>query len=79
MRDAIVMLPINDLNPNIDQPRKHFDKERLKELADSITQNGVIQPIIVTRTKRDTKSLRRTPLAGCRLAGLKTIPPLCEN
>jgi len=80
VRDAIVMLPINDLNPNIDQPRKHFDKERLKELADSITQNGVIQPIIVTRYETGYKIVageRRWRAA--RLAGLKTIPSIVRE
>lgn len=80
VRDAIIMLPINDLNPNIDQPRKHFDKERLKELADSISQNGVIQPIIVTRFETGYKIVageRRWRAA--RLAGLKTIPSIVRE
>ncbi len=80
VRDAIVMLPIHDLNPNVDQPRKHFDKERLQDLADSIAQNGVIQPIIATRYESGYKIVageRRWRAA--RLAGLKTIPTIVRE
>ena len=40
-------LPINDIEPNKDQPRKTFDEGALQELADSITQHGVLQPLLV--------------------------------
>ncbi|WP_373355336.1 ParB/RepB/Spo0J family partition protein [Pseudoroseicyclus sp. CXY001] len=40
-------LPIERIRPNPDQPRRHFDEAELKELADSVTRRGVIQPIIV--------------------------------
>ncbi len=80
VRDAIVLLPIHDLNPNVDQPRKHFDQERLQELADSIAQNGVIQPIIATRYESGYKIVageRRWRAA--RLAGLTTIPAIVRE
>ena len=41
-------LPIEALEPNRDQPRKRFDEDRLRELADSIEAQGIIQPIVVT-------------------------------
>ena len=46
------MVPIEKLTPNPDQPRRHFDEERLQELAESIRSRGVIQPLIV-RPKGD--------------------------
>jgi len=41
-------LPIEELSPSPDQPRKHFDETALSELAESIKANGIIQPIVVT-------------------------------
>ena len=48
-RDSVVDLKINDISPNNGQPRKNFNDEALNELASSIEENGVIQPIIVQR------------------------------
>ncbi|MFD1954654.1 ParB/RepB/Spo0J family partition protein [Paenibacillus thailandensis] len=45
--DKVVEIPLSQLRPNPYQPRKHFDDESIKELAESIKQHGVIQPIIV--------------------------------
>lgn len=46
------LVPVEAISPNPDQPRRHFDAVALNELADSIRQKGVIQPLIV-REKRD--------------------------
>lgn len=43
----IIMLDVNEIRPNPYQPRKYFDFASLQELADSIKQNGVMQPISV--------------------------------
>ena len=43
-------LPIEQLSPNPDQPRKHFDADGLKELSESIKEQGVLQPIIVNKS-----------------------------
>ena len=40
-----VQLRLDDIEPNRDQPRRTFDEEALAELADSISQHGVIQPL----------------------------------
>src|SRR5450756_928962 len=80
MRDAIIRLSINELNPNVDQPRKYFDKERLQGLAESIKQNGIIQPIIVTHSEtgyRIVAGERRWRAA--RMAGLKEIPAIVRE
>jgi ParB family chromosome partitioning protein len=46
-RRAIQMMPIASIEPHLDQPRRHFDEEALEELAASIRQRGLIQPIVV--------------------------------
>ncbi|MEO8504209.1 MAG: ParB/RepB/Spo0J family partition protein [Acidobacteriota bacterium] len=69
-------LPIDQLKPNRKQPRQHFDEEQLKELADSIRTQGVIQPIVVTPDPTGTYTI----VAGerrwraSRLAGLTNVP-----
>jgi len=77
---GIVELRINDIEPNAEQPRKFFDDEKLIQLADSIKQHGIIQPIIV---KRDNNIY--TIIAGerrwraAKLAGLTRIPVLVKD
>lgn len=74
-------LNIDEIRPNPYQPRMHFDPEQLAELAQSIQQNGVIQPIIV----RQSSILGYELLAGERrlraskLAGLHTIPAVIKD
>ncbi|HOM02282.1 MAG TPA: ParB/RepB/Spo0J family partition protein [Acetivibrio sp.] len=72
---GVVEVKINDVEPNSSQPRKYFDTEKLEQLAESIRQHGVVQPIIVRR-ENDTYKIvageRRWRAA--RLAGLTTIP-----
>jgi ParB family chromosome partitioning protein len=46
-RGGIQMMPVSSIEPHLDQPRRHFDEEALEELADSIRQRGLIQPIVV--------------------------------
>ena len=48
-KEEIVMLKISELRSNPYQPRKNFDEEALKELAESIKEHGVIQPIIAKK------------------------------
>ena len=42
-------LKINEVEPNIGQPRKYFDDEKLAQLAESIKKHGVVQPLIVQK------------------------------
>lgn len=46
-RDVILEIPLKSIRPNPFQPRKHFDEEALHELAESIKNDGLIQPIVV--------------------------------
>jgi ParB family chromosome partitioning protein len=69
-------IDIDLIAPNPEQPRTHFEPERLRELADSIRQHGIIQPLIVTRDKEGSYRLvageRR--LQAARLADLEVVP-----
>ena len=46
-RDVILEIPLRDIRPNPFQPRKHFDEDALAELAESIKNDGLLQPIVV--------------------------------
>ncbi len=67
---------INKIEPNTNQPRKAFDEDSMQELADSIRQHGLIEPLIVKKVNEDFYSIiageRRWRAA--RMAGLKDIP-----
>ena len=49
--DSIFWVEIEKIKPNPYQPRKEFDEVKLKDLADSIRQYGVLQPLVVTRNE----------------------------
>ena len=76
----IINIDLNKIEPNIDQPRKDFNEETILELAESIKEVGVIQPIIVS----DEGSFYRI-IAGerrwraSRIAGLTEIPVIIKN
>ena len=79
-KDSVVELKINDISPNEGQPRKDFAEDALQELADSIKENGVIQPIIVQKKGsgyRIVAGERRW--RASRLAGLKVIPAIVRD
>ena len=79
-KDSVVELKINDISPNSEQPRKRFNEDDLQELADSIKENGVIQPIIVSKRGsgyRIVAGERRW--RASRLAGLKVIPAIVRD
>ncbi len=78
--DSVVELKINDIHPNSGQPRKAFNEEGLRELADSIIENGIIQPIIVAKRGtgyRIVAGERRWRAA--RIAGLSVIPSIVRE
>lgn len=67
---------IDKIEPNPEQPRKHFDENRLQHLAESIAEKGIIQPLLVSRAKGNRFRLiageRR--LRAARMAGLEEVP-----
>lgn len=72
----LLMLKPDDIIPNNNQPRKHFDTYELQSLADSISANGIIQPLTVRKTDGGKYLLiageRR--LRAAKLAGLRRVP-----
>lgn len=74
--NSAVKLGINEIEPNRDQPRKLFDEKALSELAKSIEQNGIIQPLLVRPMSDGSYQLvageRRWRAA--RMAGLTEVP-----
>ncbi|SHO54259.1 ParB/RepB/Spo0J family partition protein [Anaerocolumna xylanovorans] len=74
------LIPINEIEPNRKQPRKHFDEDAIQELSESIKQYGVIQPLIVQKRDKYYEIIageRRWRAA--KLAGLKEIPVIIKN
>ena len=75
--NRIHMLPIERISPNPRQPRRHFPEQPLRELADSIRQHGVLQPLSVQKTPEGyvlVAGERRLRAAG--MAGLTHVPCL---
>ena len=73
-------IALSDIDPNPEQPRREFDKAALEQLAESIRQAGVLQPLLLTR-----EGARYRIVAGerryraARLAGLTTVPCLVRD
>lgn len=78
--NEVVEINLDELRPNPYQPRKVFDEEALNELASSIKEHGVFQPIIVKKTIKgyDIVAGERRYRAS-KLAGLKKIPAIIKD
>lgn len=80
-KEEVLDLPLNELRPNPYQPRKTFDEQSLKELANSIERSGVFQPIIVRRSQIKGYEIiageRR--FRASKLAGKTDIPAIIRN
>ena len=74
-KDNISEIDISNIYPNKKQPRKNFEEKDIKELSDSIKNQGLIQPIVVRETEKDTYEI----IAGerrwraCQMAGLHSV------
>ena len=75
--DTLKTLKITNVEPNRDQPRKRFDQEALEELAASIKEYGLIQPIVVT--KKDGYYSIVAGWRASKLAGLTEIPAIIRE
>ena len=73
-------LPISQIDPNLSQPRKAFDADKLNELAESIRQKGLLQPILVVKEGQRYRIIAgERRYRACRLAGFETIPCLVRD
>ena len=78
--ETVVFVSLDDVRPNSAQPRKVFDQEALQDLASSIREHGVIQPVLLRPAKTGYELVageRRWRAA--RLAGLKQIPAIVRD
>lgn len=74
-KEAVLNIPLQEIFPNPHQPRRNFDEEKLAELAASVKQHGVVQPVIVIKTDKGYELVageRRWRAA--QLAGLGELP-----
>lgn len=80
-QERIQKIAVEDLEPNPDQPRQHFDRQALEQLADSVKQYGIIQPLVVTPVATGKYAI----IAGERrwrsaqMAGLAKVPAVVRT
>lgn len=78
--DVIIYANINDIKPNAAQPRKRFDEDKIRELAESIKANGVIQPLIVRPAENGYELVAgERRWRASRIAGLKKVPCIIRH
>lgn len=82
-RDDLIVCGIEEVYPNKEQPRKHFDEEKLNELVASIKEKGVIQPITVRKRKSNDGAYQiitgERRWRASQRAGLKEIPVIVKD
>ena len=75
--NKVLYLPVAVIAPNPDQPRRHFSREGLEELAASIKEHGVLQPLSVRRSTQGYELISgERRLRAARIAGLREVPCL---
>ena len=89
MYDSIFWIEVEKIKPNPYQPRREFDESRLRELADSIRQYGVLQPLVVTRREFEKEDggigveyeliSGERRLRASKLAGIKQVPSVIRT
>ena len=78
--NRVLFLPIAAISPNPDQPRRRFSREGLEELAASIREHGVLQPLSVRRTLHGYELISgERRLRAARMAGLTEAPCIVVN
>lgn len=79
-KEEVIELKLSELRPNPYQPRKVFDAEKLQELANSIKEHGVFQPIIVKKSIKGYEIIAgERRCRASRIAGKETIPAIIRN
>jgi ParB family chromosome partitioning protein len=81
-KDGVLLIPIDAISPNPQQPRSDIDSSNLTELADSIRIHGIIQPLIVSKdegTGNYTLIAGERRLRAAQIAGLIKIPAVIRS
>jgi len=79
---GVTQIPIDQISPNPRQPRSNFDPDELTELAGSIREHGVLQPLIVTKGEKPEQYTLITGerrLLAAREAGLNSVPAILRD
>lgn len=77
---GIAYIDINQIKPNAKQPRKVFDEEKLEELAESIREHGLIQPVILRKAENGYEIVAgERRWRACRIIGIKEIPCIVKE
>lgn len=86
--DAIFHIETERIVPNPDQPRRHFDEDSIRELAASIREFGLLQPLVVTKVERETSTGMEViyqlisgerRLLAVRMLGLPRVPAIVRS
>lgn len=86
--DHIFHIETDKIQPNPHQPRKHFDEDALRELANSIREFGILQPLVVSKIEKDTDTGRTVEyqliagerrLMASKMLGLPTVPAIVRQ
>ena len=79
-QEGITNAPLHKIVPNPEQPRARFDKEKLAELAQSIREHGILQPLVVTRSGDGYELIAgERRLQAAKLAGLTEVPVIVRS
>ncbi len=79
-KEDIIEVSLDELRSNPYQPRKTFDEEKLRELADSIKEFGVLEPIIIKKSIRGYEIVAgERRCKACEMANIKTIPAIVKD
>lgn len=85
---AIFHIEVDKISPNPHQPRRDFNEESLKELAESIREFGLLHPLVVSKIERETESGTEVEyqliagerrLLAAKMAGLRTVPVIIRS
>jgi len=85
IKEAVYLIEVEKIKPNPQQPRRHFDEESIKELAESIREYGILQPLVVSRIEKEMpygQSVEYQLIVGERrwraaqLLGLERVPAI---
>ncbi len=80
INDGPVLIDINEIKANPNQPRKIFKEKELKELSDSIKENGIIQPLVVLKADKGFELIAgERRLRAAKLAGLDKVPAVIKK
>lgn len=88
MPDAIFHIEVDKIKPNPSQPRRNFDEQALRELASSIREFGLLQPVVVTKVEREVPTGTEVEyilisgerrLQAIKLLGMERVPAIIRN